>query len=271
MYLDGESFESILETCSAALGVKSNTLRRFFKEYAKRGWLDPFIAKEMSLLDFILEEKDSQNSFEVVDGKKRYFLNFNQVAIFHITTRINKESCMNGIIPLCDVVLTKNEISDFLAEHGMNFIITDESVELHTRKERFDIFQMEILYSRLKCDTAVGGFLFNHEIRMNTHTKHIALAPELFENIEKLTGNTEIKSDWKEKSQSYIIKFIANIEDIAIFKDEDINSKKKHFIEEYLMYAAKVAINEVKDSDVLRVFLKEKIYISPEAIVKIID
>ena len=178
--------------------------------------------------------------------KQPLMVDFDEITVSHLTSRITEDSIKSEpLYNLFNALLKETEIKRFLYENaGLSFwdekgkIVVKCDGKIVNWKDYTDTYegaaaQMVINrlegYSSGEVDKCVNGFLFNGEIYKNGDVEHLLRFPEILENMLRLLGKSNIANMWAGKSDSYIITFKTNINNIFFDGHHRLNNKQKRY------------------------------------------
>ena len=164
---------------------------------------------------------------QFVEGNANLSL-VDEVYVYHLARYFSEPT---ELLPLNELLLTKNIFSDFLANNEIVFENQDGQLALYYKKHLITPQQLlssgnsHLLAKRLgylgKADFCINGFTFWPDIEKTSHSyyRDLQLGPEVVGCIERYLG-IDLCSEYREKSHYYGAVFRMPLDEI-IFDDKD--------------------------------------------------
>lgn len=211
---DGSNIESIKESLAKVLRINEDKLIKNIIFYYWRN-VKKFDDINSIYYDFC--------EFIGLDGDEEWLI-FDYIYIFHIISTIDNLETINkfGLIDLRETLCKQTALSNYLRNQGISFdlknginIIIDEksydlgkynSDEVISDKEYWKAYYAEYLFNRLNFDYNLNGFLFMENAYNDSNYKDLKNKSEFFDRLGNYVENKDIYLNWKENSDSYILK-----------------------------------------------------------------
>ena len=169
-----------------------------------------------------------------------------EVYIYHLGRHVIEPK---ELLPLKNVLLSENKVSDFLKKHDIVFDEQNGKLRFFykgreiTTEEILTKGHLRLLARRLghleEADFCINGFSFwpNIEKTSDGYYQDLQRSPEIIENIGRFIGK-ELWREFKAQSKYYGIVFKVSVEDIIFDERTDIETKEKKvkFLIKYALY-----------------------------------
>ncbi len=253
--------------------------------------------KELSLLfEKAGEESQKENYF---DGDKfnniiNDFIDakmpstpINQILFFHLGRRLNSTSSDFIGKNLYDLLSTKNELSEFLKNHDVEFTPTERNLELIYKGELVsltDSFREHVPYLRWRLghnenriDFCFNGFMLKDLLYKNHYARDLYKTPEFIGVLASFLNRADIVGDYYESSKYYCFEYCVPLEKVLFDDCENLSFEKKqkyllnrilHRLYDYSVYEPRYMFDHdnpiirLKDNDTM----DSKYFISVEEI-----
>ena len=224
MIIRTESYQDLEEDLSKIMGVDVLLLHKRLHEISKE-CLDDFRSdwdKYEELIDKLILENSNLN---MVD----------EMYIYHLGRHIEEPK---ELLPLKDLLLSKNKLSEFLNSYGIVFMDQDGKIDffhegrLITAEEILSREHFHLLAKRLgylgEADFCVNGFSFwpNKEKTSDGYFRDLQSGPEIVENIGRFIGK-DLWRDFKEQSKYYGVVFKVPVEDVIMDGRDSVKTKEE--------------------------------------------
>lgn len=132
-----------------------------------------------------------------------------EINIYHWTNFINEP---NELLPLRDLLTSKNDLSDFFEEYGYIFEKDDKKLKIIKQGKQFGEEELKQinenkafpLISRLERDFCINGVFPGNEAINSSYS--INLVPEIIKDIDDTFGeNGKLINAFQERSQHYLV------------------------------------------------------------------
>lgn len=174
---------------------------------------------------------DMFNCSKFVDLSERFIAEHNndpldEVYLCHLARSIDVPKIL---LPLPDLLTTKNSFSDFLQKHNIQFAYDENRFEMYYKGRKVSDFSRA---PRLKIrlghydepDFCVNGFAFAIEPKISTDGYYDRLfkGPELLQDIDDCLDKT-LSKDFRKISNYYLVIVKVPLSDIIFDEREDLN------------------------------------------------
>ena len=170
-----------------------------------------------------------------------------KISFYHMSRRLISET-NNGGYSLYHLLLSKNEISDFLNTKDFEFkAVDDRVVPLYKGRQlipledsndaRINYLKLRLGYFQKRKDFCFNGFAFKEHLIKNQYAKILVDGPEFMVKLAEYVNAPAIINDYKDISKFYCIRYDVPF-DMVIFDGYDNlqNSEKQiHYLKACLL------------------------------------
>lgn len=161
----------------------------------------------------------------------------NQILFFHLSRRLNSTSGMHVGKNLYDILSTKNEVSEFLKKHEVEFASVDGYLELLYKGKIVtleDSFRDHVPYMRWRLgqnknriDYCFNGFMLKDLLYKNNYARDLYKTPEFIGVLASFLNRADIVGDYYENSKYYCFEYCVSLEKVLFDDDENLSFKGK--------------------------------------------
>ena len=277
MYIDTHTKETMENSICSYLGVTLDDLCDLFERAGGEAQQEWYIDGDK--LNGIF------NSFIVTHISDNPIID--KVLFFHLSRRLNiNEDCNIGN-NLFDLLSTENQMTSFLKEHDVEFMVSEHHLNLIYKGNEIsleDINQEYVPYLRWRLghnkgriDFCFNGFLLKDLLYRNSYARELYDVPEFIGNLATFLKRRDIVTDYFERSRYYCFEYGVPLEKIMFDDNEKLDDEEKriHLLNQILnrlyeyhtsdiryMFDHENPIIRLTDSDTM----DEKYYITKEEI-----
>lgn len=169
-----------------------------------------------------------------------------KILFFHLGRRLNSAAHIVCGNTLFDLLTTKNEFSNFLAQHKVYFENNNGHLDLYyndNKKSLDNTYEAHIPYLRSRLgynsgreDYCFNGFAFKDLLYKNSYARKLEDVPEFIGVLATFLKDRTIGSDYYEQSTYYCYEYLIPIE-IALFDDNEkmsLSDKKIYIVNQVI-------------------------------------
>lgn len=224
MIIRTETYRELEEDLATIMGIKEIELCEKMQKISEE-CLDDFISDwdkyEEEIENFITEHAN----LDMID----------EVYVYHLGRHMVEPK---ELLPLKDLLLTNNKLSEFLRLHDILFNEEEGEIKffhegrLITAEEILSRDHFHLLAKRLgylgEADYCVNGFSFwiNIEKTSDGYFQDLQRGPEIMENIGRFIGK-DLWREYKELSKYYGVVFKMPIENVIFDGRDNVNTKEE--------------------------------------------